>query len=71
MNYENQQKRISFLSLHGHLMENAKKSLSVKEHDDLVSRIYPLVDALFDKYPFNGTDKKESITKVSGDEVGL
>ena len=59
---ENQQKRIAFLSLHGHLMRAVKqeKELDGKKHLDMCQYIYAVVDNLFAKYPYNLKVEKPS-----------
>ena len=67
MNYENQQKRISFLALHRDIIGSLKPQLEidVKKHEGLVQYVYTVVDALFEKYPLNGgKDEGEKITKT-------
>ena len=61
--FENQQKRITFLSLHGNLMSTLKQvpEVDVTKHNQLVQYIYLLVDELFIKYPLNGKGESKSV----------
>ena len=62
--YETQQKRIAFLALHRDLMGNVGKNIELKAHDELVNKVYEMVDALFEKYQFANGKVEPSITKA-------
>ena len=68
--YENQQKRIAFLSIHGHLMGVQKPVIEIdgKKHEELCKYIFGVVEGLFAKWPING-EIKESPTIQKTDEV--
>ena len=66
--FTNQQKRIAFLSLHGHVMSAVKqeKELDGKKHIELCDYIFTVVESLFKKYPVGGSkEEKVSIKKTN------
>lgn len=69
--FENQQKRITFLSLHGNLTQVLKQvpEIDVTKHNQLVQYIYLLVDELFAKYPLGENGKSGTIKTT--DEIPL
>lgn len=70
--YENQQKRITFLSLHGNLTSTLKQvpEIDVTKHNQMVQYIYLLVDELFAKYPL-GENGKGGVIKSNTEEIPL
>ena len=64
-NFEQQQKRIAFLSLHRDLVARLKPitDFTVKDHDGLKEYAYVLMNELFKKYPIAGNKSTTEITK--------
>jgi hypothetical protein len=67
--YEKQQRRIAFLALHRDILGSLKPQMEIdaKKYEGLVQYVYTIVENLFEKYPMNGKDEAEKITKT--DEV--
>lgn len=62
----NQQKRIAFLSLHGHFMSAVKQEREIdgKKHVEMCNYIFAVVDNLFEKFPMEKEEKLPSIKRV-------
>ena len=70
--FENQQKRIAFLSLHGHLMSAVKqeKELDGKKHIELCDYIFTIIESLFKKYPVGGSKEEKPTIKKTDEFPG-
>ncbi len=65
----NQQKRIAFLSIHGHFMSAVKqeKELDGKKHQELCEYIFAVVNNLFAKWPTEADTKVVPTIKKTGE----
>ena len=69
--YENQQKRIAFLSLHRDLIGGLKPVVEIdgKKHEELCKYTFVLVENLFKTYP--NTNGKADTPTIKSEELPL